>query len=86
MNRKTLLALRDPHGVRPLVLGKAPWGYAFASEPPALLLMGAEYVRDVRPGEVVWVEEGRLQSLQALPQSPPPALLSGSTSPGPTAF
>ena len=72
MNRKTLLALRDPHGVRPLVLGKAPWGYAFASEPPALLLMGAEYVRDVRPGEVVWVEEGRLQSLQALPPEPAP--------------
>jgi len=64
--------LRDPHGVRPRVLGKAPWGYAFASEPPALLLMGAEYVRDVRPGEVVWVEEGRLQSLQALPPEPAP--------------
>lgn len=34
--------------------------------------MGAEYVRDVRPGEVVWVEEGRLQSLQALPPEPAP--------------
>ena len=72
MDRKTLLALRDPHGVRPLAIGKAPWGYAFASEPPALALLGAEYLRDVRPGEVVWVEEGELQSLQALPPNPTP--------------
>ncbi|WP_117237488.1 amidophosphoribosyltransferase [Thermus sediminis] len=72
MDRRTLLALRDPHGVRPLVLGKAPWGYAFASEPPALNLLGAEYVRDVRPGEVVWVEEGKLRSLQVLPPDPTP--------------
>ncbi|WP_022799143.1 amidophosphoribosyltransferase [Thermus islandicus] len=72
MDRKTLLALRDPHGVRPLVLGKAPWGFVFASEPPALALLGAEYLRDVHPGEVVWVEEGRLQSLRVLPPDPTP--------------
>lgn len=71
MNRKTLLALRDPHGVRPLVLGKAPWGYAFASEPPALLLMGAEYVRDVRPGEVVWVEEEGSKASRPSPRARP---------------
>jgi len=72
MSRNTLLALRDPHGVRPLVLGQAPWGYAFASEPPALELLGATYLRDVRPGEVVWVEEGELKSLQVLPPKPAP--------------
>lgn len=72
MDRKTLVALRDPHGVRPLALGTAPWGYAFASEPPALELMGATYLRDVRPGEVVWVEEGELKSLQVLPPNPTP--------------
>ncbi|MDM7323481.1 MAG: amidophosphoribosyltransferase [Thermus sp.] len=72
MDRKTLVALRDPHGVRPLAIGKLPSGYAFASEPPALELLGAQYLRDVRPGEVVWVEEGKLKSLQALPPSPAP--------------
>ncbi|GLV48689.1 amidophosphoribosyltransferase [Thermus sp. LT1-2-5] len=72
MDRKTLLALRDPHGVRPLVIGRAPWGYAFASEPPALALLGAVYLRDVRPGEVVWVEDGELQSHQVLPPNPAP--------------
>lgn len=72
MDRKTLVALRDPHGVRPLAIGKLPHGYAFASEPPALELLGAQHIRDVRPGEVVWVEEGELKSLQALPSSPAP--------------
>jgi amidophosphoribosyltransferase len=72
MDRRTLLALRDPHGVRPLVIGQAPWGYAFASEPPALEILGARYLRDVRPGEVVWVEAGELKSLQVLPPSPTP--------------
>lgn len=72
MDRKTLVALRDPHGVRPLAIGKLPHGYAFASEPPALELLGAQHIRDVRPGEVVWVEEGELKSLQALPPSPAP--------------
>jgi len=72
MDRRILLALRDPHGVRPLVIGQAPWGYAFASEPPALEILGARYLRDVRPGEVVWVEAGELKSLQVLPPSPTP--------------
>ncbi|RTI14536.1 amidophosphoribosyltransferase [Thermus scotoductus] len=72
MDRRTVVALRDPHGVRPLAIGRLPKGYAFASEPPALELMGARYIRDVRPGEVVWVEEGELKSLQALPPSPAP--------------
>lgn len=72
-DRKRLLGLRDPHGVRPLVLGRLQGGgYALASEPPALALMGAEFIRDIRPGEVVWVEEGALHTLQVLPPSPTP--------------
>ncbi len=57
MDRHTVLALRDSNGVRPLVIGQLPnGGWVFASEPPALTLIGAEFVRDVRPGELVWVE------------------------------
>jgi amidophosphoribosyltransferase len=57
MDRHTVLALRDGNGVRPLVIGRLPGGgWVFASEPPALTLMGAVFVRDVRPGELVWVE------------------------------
>lgn len=57
MDRHTVLALRDGNGVRPLVIGRLPGGgWVFASEPPALTLMGATFVRDVQPGELVWVE------------------------------
>ncbi|MGQ9735316.1 MAG: amidophosphoribosyltransferase [Thermaceae bacterium] len=72
MDRRTLLALRDKNGVRPLVIGRTPTGYVFASEPPVLPLLGAEFVRDVRPGELVYVEEGELKSLQVLPPEPAP--------------
>ncbi|MDX2004069.1 MAG: amidophosphoribosyltransferase [Meiothermus sp.] len=84
MDRHTVLALRDSHGVRPLVIGKLPGGgWVFASEPPALTLIGAEFVRDVRPGELVWVEtaphpspsptgRGVLRSMQVLEPKPTP--------------
>jgi amidophosphoribosyltransferase len=73
MDRRSVLALRDGNGVRPLVIGRlANGGWVFASEPPALTLMGAEFVRDVRPGELVWVEAGELKSLQVLEPSPTP--------------
>ncbi|MCL6526960.1 MAG: amidophosphoribosyltransferase [Thermaceae bacterium] len=73
MDRHTVLALRDSHGVRPLVIGRRPeGGWVFASEPPALTLMGAELVRDVHPGELVWVESGQLHSLQVLEPHPTP--------------
>ncbi len=48
-----LFALRDPLGIRPLILGKTPDGYIVASESCALDVMGAEKIRDVRPGELV---------------------------------
>ncbi len=80
MDRHTVLALRDGNGVRPLVIGRLPnGGWVFASEPPALTLMGAEFVRDVRPGELVWVEtnaqQGKgaeLRSMQVLKPRPTP--------------
>ncbi|RIH84917.1 Amidophosphoribosyltransferase [Calidithermus terrae] len=73
MDRHTVLALRDGNGVRPLVIGRLPnGGWVFASEPPALTLVGAEFVRDVEPGELVWVEAGELRSLQVLEPRPTP--------------
>jgi amidophosphoribosyltransferase len=59
----SLVALRDPHGFRPLAIGKLQDGYVFASETCAFDLIGAQYVRDVKPGEVVQVRgDGSLES------------------------
>jgi amidophosphoribosyltransferase len=64
----TLVAFRDPHGIRPLSLGRIGEDWVVASETCALDLVGAEIVRDVRPGEVVWVDNGGLHHAQALPE------------------
>jgi amidophosphoribosyltransferase len=64
----TLVAFRDPHGIRPLSLGRIGDDWVVASETCALDLVGAEVVRDVRPGEVVWVDAGGLHHAQALPE------------------
>jgi amidophosphoribosyltransferase len=63
----TLVAFRDPQGIRPLSLGSIGPDWVVASETCALDLVGAELVRDVRPGEVVWVDEGGLHAAQAVP-------------------
>jgi amidophosphoribosyltransferase len=57
-----VLALRDPHGFRPLCLGRLAEGMVVASETCALDLVGAEHVRDVEPGELVRLEPGGLRS------------------------
>lgn len=63
-----LFGVRDPYGIRPLVIGKLPsGGYVLASETCALDIVGAEYVRDVEPGEVVQINEDGLFSYQARP-------------------
>ncbi len=64
---ETLVAFRDAHGIRPLELGRLGDDWVVASETCAFDLVGAEHVREVRPGEVVWVDMGGLHSLQALP-------------------
>jgi amidophosphoribosyltransferase len=53
-----IMAIRDPHGIRPLVLGLMPdrvGQYVVASETCALDIIGAEYERDVKPGELLWI-------------------------------
>ncbi len=65
----TLLAARDPHGWRPLVMGRLGDGYVFASETCALDIVGATIEREVKPGEIVAVDRAGLRSLQ-LPPAP----------------
>ncbi|MCR5209577.1 MAG: amidophosphoribosyltransferase [Lachnospiraceae bacterium] len=55
MSPRKLIAARDPYGFRPLVLGKRGNAYVFASESCALDVTGAEFVRDIEPGEIVTV-------------------------------
>jgi amidophosphoribosyltransferase len=63
----TLVSFRDPYGFRPLSLGRIGEDWVVASETCALDLIGADVVRDVRPGEVVWVDQEGQHSAQALP-------------------
>jgi amidophosphoribosyltransferase len=66
----TLVAFRDPLGFRPLTLGQIGDDWVVASETCALDLIGAEFVRDVRPGEVVWIDGEGLHAAQAVPPGP----------------
>ncbi|CAN5640922.1 amidophosphoribosyltransferase [soil metagenome] len=76
MNRSKIIGLRDANGVRPLVIGRiakdGSSGYVFASEPSALQVIGAEMVRDVRPGELVVADDDGLHSRQVLTPKPTP--------------
>ena len=66
-----LMAARDPLGVRPLCIGSIDGGYVIASETCALDHIGAEYVRDVRPGELVTIDQHGLRSCQVVePRDP----------------
>ncbi|MEV0425080.1 amidophosphoribosyltransferase [Micromonospora sp. NPDC050495] len=62
MDESTLYAARDPHGVRPLVLGRLERGWVVASETPALDIVGASVVREVEPGELIAIDEDGLRS------------------------
>jgi len=62
----TLIACRDPHGFRPLVLGHIHGDYVVASETCALDLVGAEFVREVERGEAVLIDDNGVRSVQAV--------------------
>jgi len=59
-----MIACRDPLGIRPLVMGRLGDSYIFASETVALDVVGADFVRDVEPGELVIVQDGELRSIR----------------------
>jgi amidophosphoribosyltransferase len=65
-----LIAARDPHGFRPLALGRLGDAWVVCSETCALDLINATYVRDVEPGEVVVIGPEGLRSRRAFPQAP----------------
>ncbi|MEA3423581.1 MAG: amidophosphoribosyltransferase [Bacillota bacterium] len=58
-----LIGVRDPNGLRPLVLGKTKTGYVLASETAALDVVGAEFVRDIQKGEMVTIDENGWESI-----------------------
>ena len=67
LSNNILIGVRDPFGIRPLVIGKVDGSYIFTSETCALDIIGAKYIRDVENGEVVYVENGQLKSIKPLP-------------------
>jgi amidophosphoribosyltransferase len=66
LREKELIAIRDPYGVRPLSLGMKNGAYVVASETCAFDLIGATYIRDIEPGEVLIIGEQGLESLRIL--------------------
>ncbi|MDG4773838.1 MULTISPECIES: amidophosphoribosyltransferase [Micromonosporaceae] len=70
MDETTLYAARDPHGVRPLVLGRLERGWVVASETAALDIVGATVVREVEPGELIAIDEHGLRSARFAPPEP----------------
>lgn len=66
----TLYAARDPHGVRPLVLGRLERGWVVASETCALDIVGASFVRDIEPGELIAIDAEGVRSQRFAPATP----------------
>ena len=67
MTNKKLIGIRDPFGIRPLVLGKLNNSYVFASETCALDIIGAKFVRDVENGEIIVIEDNKQKSIKPFP-------------------
>ena len=68
LTKDSLIAARDPLGFRPLVLGQKEGAYILASETCAFDLIGANYIREIKPGEILIINKKRLQSVY-LPQA-----------------
>ncbi|MDA9233803.1 amidophosphoribosyltransferase [Candidatus Pelagibacter sp.] len=71
LNQSTLIGVRDPFGIRPLIIGKIKNSYVFASETCALDIIGAKYVRDVENGEIVYIDNDELKSIKPFPLKKP---------------
>ncbi len=70
MTHDTIAAVRDRNGMRPLSMGKLNGGYVFASETCAFATIGADFLREVEPGECVIVSENSIESVQVQPAVP----------------
>ncbi len=71
LTSEAVFALRDPYGFRPLCIGRLGDGYVVASETCALDLVGADFVRDVEPGELVRIDPQGMRMRRALPAALP---------------
>jgi len=70
LTRDRLVAVRDPHGIRPLAIGRLDGAVVIASETCAMDLIGATYERDVEPGEVLIVSADGIKSIKPFPPAP----------------
>ena len=70
MTRDRMIAVRDPHGFRPLALGRLDNATVIASETCAMDLIGATYIRDIEPGEVLVVSAEGVRSIKPFPPAP----------------
>jgi amidophosphoribosyltransferase len=70
MDEHTLYAARDPHGVRPLVLGRLQRGWVVASEGAALATVGASFIREIEPGEFIAIDEDGVRTQRFAPATP----------------
>jgi amidophosphoribosyltransferase len=68
MTNKKLVGVRDPFGIRPLVIGKLKNSYIFASETCALDIVGATFLREVENGEIVIIEKEEIKSIKPFPK------------------
>lgn len=70
MDEAHLVGVRDPHGFRPLVLGRIEGGWVLASETAALDIVGAHFVRDIEPGEMVVIDASGVRSYRYADANP----------------
>jgi len=68
LTNKKLIGVRDPFGIRPLVLGKINKSYVLASETCAFDIIGAKFIREVQNGEIVVIDENGIESLKPFPK------------------
>ena len=71
MTNKKMVGVRDPYGIRPLVIGKLKNSFILASETCALDIVGATFVREVENGEIVIIENDELKSIKPYPKQKP---------------
>ncbi len=71
MTNKKLVGVKDPFGIRPLVIGKLKDSYILASETCALDIVGASYIRDVENGEIILIEDKKITSVKPFPKQRP---------------
>ena len=67
LSNEVLIGVRDPFGIRPLVLGKLNHSYIIASETCALDIIGAKYLREIENGEIVVIKNGKMRSIKPFP-------------------